>query len=415
MSHLAIIAGLLLLTTLNSGCSSYRSTAVDPSHPEKHDRMGLWYKLPKALLTIQGKPNKADPIGYEITVAQEIVADSRRDYHLAWTKQPLYDDKTVKPVTVNAKGLLTNVELNTTDQTPGIITDLVDTTISVFKIAGGGAQSAELKAALAEMPPFSYTLDPFDLKERERVLARLREHGIEVQICPPASGSMSCVGLSLAGGGKAVAQADLAQIEVLQRDGVLFHPPTAMELRFEIARLNLITRKTVTVPNPDIIAHFPFRRAPMVASTTVLTLVDGMPTGFSIDRPSPVKAFTGLLKTVTSTVASAVPTLVNVNVNREKSELAAEKSLMEAQTAHLKAQQQLLKEQANLAGMQSAIVDPSNLLAREASSKTSASGAGPAGGVNPAGGVGPQSGEVDPAVGASKQLKFQGTVDLPKD
>lgn len=377
MRSLPILAGLLLLTALLSGCSSFRSTAVDPNHPEKHARIGLWYKLPKALLTIQGGPSKTDPTGYEITITQEIVADSRRDYHLAWVKQPFYDDKTAKPVTVNAKGLLTNVELNTTDQTPGIITDLVDTTISVFKIASGGAQNATVRTQAEKMPPFSYTLDPFDANERERVLTRLREHGVDVQICPPASGSMSCVGPSLAVGGKIVAHADLAQLEALQRDGVLFHPPTAVELRFEIARLNLITRKTVTVPNPDIVAHFPFRRAPLVASTTALTLVDGMPSGFTIDRPSPARAFTGLLKTVTSTVASAVPTLVNVNVNREKSELATEKSLLDAQTNHLKAQQQLLKEQAALAGMQNALVPPSNLSDRP-SSKTEADGARPA-------------------------------------
>jgi hypothetical protein len=378
MRSLPNLTGLLLLAALLSGCSSFRSTELDPSHPEKHDRIGLWYKLPKALLTIQGGPSKTDPTGYEITVAQEIVADARRDYHLAWVKQPFYDDKTAKPVTVNAKGLLTNVELNTTDQTPGIVTDLVDTTISVFKIAGGGAQSGDLKRALEAMPPFSYSFDPFDAHERERVLARLRDHGVDVQICPPASGSMSCVGPSLAGGGKTVAQADLAQIEVLQRDGVLFHPPTAVELRFEVARLNLITRKTITVPNPDIVAHFPFRRAPLVASTTVLTLVDGMPSGFTIDRPSPVKAFTGLLKTVTSTVAAAVPTLVNVEVNREKSELAAEKSLLDAQTNHLKAQQQLLKEQAALAGMQNAVVPPSNVPDRPSPKTPAPGGAGPA-------------------------------------
>jgi hypothetical protein len=406
MRSLPNLIDLLLLAALLSGCSSFRSTAVDPRHTEPHGRIGLWYKLPKALLTIQGGPSKTDPTGYEITVTPEIVADSRRDYHLAWTKQPMYDDKTAKPVTVNAKGLLTNVELNTTDQTPGIITDLVDTTISVFKIAGGGAQSGDLKRAREEMPPFSYAFDPFDASERERVLTRLRGHGVDVRICPPAAGATSCLGPSLAPGGKTVAQADLAQIEVLQRDGVLFHPPTAVELRFEIAQLNLITRKTVTVPNPDIVANFPFRRAPLVASTTALTLVDGMPTGFTIDRPSPAKAFTGLLKTVTSTVASAVPTLVNVNVNREKSELAAEKGLLDAQTAHLKAQQQLLKEQAALAGMQNALVPPSNL-SDKASTKTEAGGATPA--------VGPQTGETDQATGASKQLKFQGTVDLPQN
>jgi hypothetical protein len=365
------LTSLLLLTALLTGCSSFRSTAVDPNHPEKHGRVGLWYKLPKALLTIQGGPSKTDPTGYEITVAQEIVADARRDYHLAWIKQPLYDDKTAKPVTVNAKGLLTNVELNTTDQTPGIITDLVDTTISVFKIAGGGAQSGDLKRALESMPPFSYSFDPFDAHERERVLARLRTHGVEVQISPQVSGSTSGIG-------QALAHEDVQALVALQRDGVLFHPPTAVDLRFEIAKLNLITRKTVTVPNPHIVAHFPFRRSPLVASTTALTLVDGMPSGFTIDRPSPARAFTGLLKTVTTTVASAVPTLVNVNVNREKSELAAEKSLLDAQTAHLKAQQQLLKEQSALAGMQNAVVPPSNVPDRASPKTPAPGGAGPA-------------------------------------
>ena len=376
MRSLPNLIGLLLLTALLPGCSSFRSTAVDPSHPEKHDRVGLWYKLPKALLTIQGGPSKTDPTGYAITVTQEIVADSRRDYHLAWSKNPLFDDKTPKPVTVNAKGLLTNVELNTTDQTPGIVNDLVDTTISVFKIAGGGAQNGDLKAVREAMPPFSYTFDPLDVKERERVLTRIRGHGVEVQICPAATGTTSCLGQGLAGG-KAVTRDDLAQIDALQRDGVLFHPPTTLELRFEIARLNLIARETVTVPNLEVVACFPFRRAPLVQSNTTLTLADGMPTGFSIDRPSPAKAVTLLLKTVTLTVASAVPTLVNVNVNREKSELAAEKSLLEAQTNHLKAQQQLLKEQAALAGMQSATVSPSNL-SDKPDPKTPAEGAGPA-------------------------------------
>lgn len=365
------LTGLLLLTALLTGCSSFRSTAVDPNHPEKQGRVGLWYKLPKALLTIQGGPSKTDPTGYEITVAQEIVADARRDYHLAWVKQPFYDDKTAKPVTVNAKGLLTNVELNTTDQTPGIITDLVDTTISVFKIAGGGAQSGDLKRALESMPPFSYSFDPFDADERERVMARLRAHGVEVQISPQVSGSTSGIG-------QALAHEDVQALAALQRDGVLFHPPTAVDLRFEIAKLNLITRKTVTVPNPHIVAHFPFRRSPLVASTTALTLVDGMPSGFTIDRPSPARAFTGLLKTVTSTVASAVPTLVNVNVNREKSELAAEKSLLDAQTNHLKAQQQLLKEQSALAGMQNAVVPPSNVPDRPSPKTPAPGGAGPA-------------------------------------
>lgn len=370
---------LLLLTALLTGCSSFRSTAVDPNHPEKHDRVGLWYKLPKALLTIQGGPSKTDPTGYEITVTQEIVADARRDYHLAWVKQPFYDDKTAKPVTVNAKGLLTNVELNTTDQTPGIITDLVDTTISVFKIAGGGAQNATVRTLVEEMARFSYSFDPFDADERERVLARLRTHGVEVQISPQASGSTSGIGQALATGGKGVAHEDVQALAALQRDGVLFHPPTAVDLRFEIAKLNLITRKTVTVPNPHIVAHFPFRRSPLVASTTALTLVDGMPSGFTIDRPSPARAFTGLLKTVTTTVASAVPTLVNVNVNREKSELAAEKSLLDAQTAHLKAQQQLLEEQSALAGMQNAVVPPSNVPDRASPKTPAPGGAGPAG------------------------------------
>lgn len=371
-----LLVGCGLLATLLPACSSFRSTSVDAAQPGQHDRIGLWYKLPKALLTIQGGPSKTDPTGYAITVTQELVADSRRDYHLAWTKNPLFDDKTSKPVTVNAKSLLTNVELNTTDQTPGIVTDLVDSTISVFKIAGGGAQNGELKTAREAMPPFSYTFDPLDANERERVLSQIRGHGVDVQMCPSATGTTSCLGQGLAGG-KAVARDDLARIDALQRDGVLFHPLTTLELRFEIARLNLIARETVTVPNLDVVACFPFRRAPLVQSHTTLTLADGMPTGFSIDRPSPARAVTTLLKTVTSTVASAVPTLVNVQINREKSELAAEKSLLEAQTNHLKAQQQLLKEQAALAGMQSATVSPSNL-SDVASPQTPAEGAGPA-------------------------------------
>jgi hypothetical protein len=329
------------------------------------------------LLTLQGGSSKTHPTGYEIVLIRELVADPRRDYHLDWSKNPLFDDKTAKPVTVNDKGLLTNVELNTTDQTPGILTDLVDTTISGIRIAGGGAQSGNLKAALEPMPPFSCTFDPFDATERESVLKRLSALGVKVHMRLPGVDTTDAIGQALPNGSTAQTCSSPSQDDDAPRAGVAFHPPTTVELRLEITRLNLITRKTVTVPNLHVVAHFSFRRAPLVASSTGLTLVDGMPSGFTIDRPSPVKAFTGLLKTVTSTVASAVPTLVNVNVNREKSELAAERSLMEAQTNHLKAQQQLLKEQSALAGMQSAPAPPSNLSDRS-STKTDAEGAGPA-------------------------------------
>lgn len=114
----------------------------------------------------------------------------------------------------------------------------------------------------------------------------------------------------------------------------MYHPPVTVELRFDFRpSTELIARSVVVVPDPRRVACFRFGRSPLVKRSTMLTMNQGMPSGFKIERPSPAKAFTGILKSVSGTIADAIPTIVNVKVNRQVSDLSAQEKLANAQSS----------------------------------------------------------------------------------
>src|SRR5450432_3543549 len=166
-------------------CSTLRTTTEPvggPSYAKNSKaRVGLYYFLPRALITIECTKPKTDVFNIEVT--KRMVADRMHRYHLRWTRNPFYDDKVPTPIAVNGEGLLTNVDMSTTDQTPGIATDLVSTAISVFKIiGGGGAEAGELSGPVKPLQPFKYTFDPLNDEEVRQTQAALIRFGIKVSI-----------------------------------------------------------------------------------------------------------------------------------------------------------------------------------------------------------------------------------------
>ncbi|MEQ1751533.1 MAG: hypothetical protein ABL974_19070 [Prosthecobacter sp.] len=406
-TSLKILAGILTLT----GCTSLQTTEQGAGNKgfnaEKSDGVGLHYFLPKALMKIEGKVDAAVPGGYVVTVTKSMVGDKRRQFHLRWKNNPLYDDSIATPITTNPQGLLTSVNFSATDQTPAIIGDLATTTVNVFKILGGGAQSGDGKVAAATTAPkpFSVTFDPLDTDEISVATTMMKNAtGAKVQICPSGSRAQSCIGDMMGSAGdKGYVNAGIDPGTYAEdRGGVLYHPPTAVEVRFDFtdAGANIISRDTILVPDPARIACFRFGRSAFVARTTALTLTEGMPSGFTMSRTSPVKAFTGMLSTVTGTIAAAVPTIINVRTNREVAESAAEKKLLVAQTDLVNAKKAKIVADNGLAaatGQQSGPpAPPSDFIPT-----------GPH--VLDTGGQ--ESGDANKTPG--KKLKIEGTVELP--
>jgi hypothetical protein len=344
-------------------CSTLRTT-TEPvggsSYAENSKaRVGLYYFLPRALITIECIEPKAGI--FNIVVSKKMVADRTHRYHLRWTRNPFYDDKVPTPIAVNGEGLLTNVDMSTTDQTPGIATDLTSTAISVFKIlSGGGPQAGDLKIQRRPLQPFKYTFDPLNDDEVRQTQAALEGFGIVVSI---DTGRMpKSVRRSKYQSSKEVVSAMNSSSVEAGRDlpdegGVFFHPPTTVNLRFDLrgAGAELIHRENVSIPDPDRVASFRFGRSPLVKRDTTLTLVDGIPTSFKVERPSVVKAFTSTVSSIAGSVAGAIPTIVNVQSSREVSELNAEKSHLAAERSVLEEQKKLLQEKKNLMDAQRAL------------------------------------------------------------
>lgn len=371
------ILGISTAILLFAGCNTLQTSSEPVERPDgtkgtvgssgkvtpgKRSHVGLYYFLPKALIEITGKQDvvlneKNEPIAtvpFTITTKRLIVADRKKRYFVRWTQNALYDD-TLTELVVDDSGLLTSVKFDTTDQTPAIVKDLVDTTVNVFRIMGGGGPAALAKSTDApveppdELKPFTYTFDPLDSAEVEAVRARLLKYNhLELLIASNRS-VRGPIGEALKDHQSAFNPPDAGTTDSPGNGGVFYRPPTTVEIRMHYLNYKeyrVVQRTAISVPDPNSLASFRFGRSPLVKRSTQLTLVAGMPSKAFVDRPSPAKAFTGLLKDVSGTIADAVPTIVNVKDNRTRAELANQKSLLDAQTAGLTSQKNLNDAQA---------------------------------------------------------------------
>lgn len=338
---------------------------VKATREERLGRVGQYYFLPKALIQIIGVRTFAPPAaesqppkvnGLVITITKVLVADRRSRFYLRWTQNPFYDDN-LKELSVDDRGLLQTVNFDATDQTPGILQDLAEATVNVFRIAGGGGVATRAKNPddpdyEPELEPFTYIFDPFDRAEVTAVKARLRLNNLILDLTPEPVALQSEIGRRLARiqGTSQNVESNPSAFDP-KSGGVFYHPPTTVEMRLRYSSeetYRLVERKVLTVPDLSRIANFRFGRSPLVKRATALTFVDGMPSKAVVDRPSPFRAATSAIKGVTGIVADAIPTIVNVKDNRTRAGLESEKSLLDARTGVLTSEKQLLDAQREL-------------------------------------------------------------------
>ena len=125
--------------------------------------------LPKALITIEGAPDKDGNLLIDATVA--LAADSQFRYFLYW-RPNVFSEDIFNNIDVDSDGMLTSVNYSAEDKTPQILSDLVTTTVNIAKIAKD--LGAGLDTSYVKYPPFTYTFDPFDRAEVDRVVYDLR-------------------------------------------------------------------------------------------------------------------------------------------------------------------------------------------------------------------------------------------------
>jgi len=365
-SRLALcLVHLLALAVLSGpGCTTLRTTSEPVGGrsyaADNNARVGLYYFLPRAIITIEcTRPQEGI---FAIAVTKAMVADRRHRYHLRWTANAFYDDKTNKPIAVDADGLLTNVEITATDQTPAIATDLLSTVVNVFKIASGGvAQSGDEKRA-KDLEPFKYSFDPLNDNEVKATRGALLQYGIDVRIdngrTPNIAGTIYEHSKEIVSTRTRTALTHQGADTPDDR-GVFFHPPTTVEMRLDLrsAGAEVIHRENIAIPDTDRVACFRFGRAPLVKRDTILALSKGVPVSVHIEQNSVVKSFTGILSSLTGAVANAVPTLVNVRTSRETAELNAEKTRLSAEREMLAEQTKLLEEKKALLEAEKALTE----------------------------------------------------------
>jgi hypothetical protein len=358
MATRLLMCALLLLIT--GGCTTVRTTRESVGGPSyaanSKARVGLYYFLPRAIITIEGTQPKEGI--FSIAITKTMVADRGHRYHLRWTQNAFYDDKVNTPIAVDADGLLTNIDVTATDQTPGIATDLLASVINVFKIASGGAQAGKRDQPRMQLEPFKYSFDPLSATEVMEVRRSLEAYGIKLIIDAGAPPNLSGTIYDQSKAIVSTVSARAIQSEDTPDDrGVFFHPPTTVEMRLDLrgAGAQIIHRENVAIPDTGRVACFRFGRAPLVKRDTILTLAKGVPVSFKVEQQSVVKAFTSLVSSLTGTIAGAVPTIVNVKTIRETAELNAEKTRIEAERQVLEEKKKLLQERKALMDAEAAL------------------------------------------------------------
>jgi hypothetical protein len=215
--NLSALCGVVWLV----GCTALDSTSVgDTKISSIKPRVGRYYLLPKALLTLEGAPDEKGNLLINATVS--LVADSRFRYFLIW-RPNVFSDDIFNNIDVDSDGMLTSINYSAEDKTPQILSDLVTTTVNIAKIAKDlGGLALEVK----KYPPFTYTFDPFDSAETARAERELRDRqNLELRISPGSLGVRSAIGKSINRRTAYVNRADDPP-----GGGVFYHPPTTIEL-----------------------------------------------------------------------------------------------------------------------------------------------------------------------------------------
>jgi hypothetical protein len=339
-----------MVSAVFAGCVALRSTSAPEVVAALEPRLGNYYFLPRGLIQLDGTPSTGD---FQVTVKTFNVPDRGRRFFLRQHHNAFYEDDLV--LKVNGKGLLETVNLSTEDKTPAILDKVADTFIDVAKISASGGisplfrKAEDIKQAIV-LRPFHVVFDPFDPGQRNAAVAKLRDCGFELVFHDPgeararvASESKDSRSLT-----QRYSHADTIS-DSLAANGILFHPPTAIELgiaTLDNTTAGLLQHVFVRLPSPNEVAVMDASRAFLIKKKNNYTLVDGDLIQIDHNRPSQALALVGVPASIVHKVADAIPTIISIEdkrASRVPPELAAQKAQLDAQTAVLNSQMALIE------------------------------------------------------------------------
>jgi hypothetical protein len=315
------------------GCQTLTTThePVNAPVPVK-PRVGQYYFLPKKLIQITGTSNET---AYSIAMQELIEADRDYRYFLHLGKNIFYDDHTV--LTTNSKGLLSTVNVTTTDATPAIIDTLAEMAVNLARIA---ANTSAAKGGGNPPDPFDVVFDPFDELQVTRAAKRMFDSGVILTHLPLPAVKTHFTG-------------DIKKGTAPSPDGVFFRPPTIASFEISTAEGrsgHVYRRFGVTVPDKRTVAVLPYNREFLVTKQLNATFTDGQLTSVDYQLPSQARAAVGIPANIVKRVAEAIPEIVRVrNENRSDPNAAinAQAALLNAQAGLLNAKKALKDAEKN--------------------------------------------------------------------
>lgn len=324
----------------------------------------MFYYLPKLLVRIKGAAKEAD---YTITVSAEYAADGNGRYFLEMRGNPFYEDHST--LEVDARGLLTSVDITAEDKTGEIIGDIA--AIAAKAMTFGVGVAPGLRSASEGIPPFDVT---FEIGEFPKIRNRLLALGLDVKLeksaptmtsisafefaerkngqSKPVSGIVFRPGipytLKISDGPlqqrllaksrtdlakdiknkkQSISQLELAessdpQVKVSQT-ARLHEELEDLEAQYasltpaEARPLNML-RAELIVPDANTPLVFPLGRTPFSKRTDTLTFTNGMLTKVHRARPSVILGFLQIPKQILTTLTPLPLELKQTQVNNIK-------------------------------------------------------------------------------------------------
>lgn len=266
---------------------------------------------------------------FKITTSRLIAPDRSQLCFLKYHRSLFHDDDFTLEVDDN--GLVKTVNATSTDQSPAIVESLTETAVNLLKI---GAQLGGRQAQPGATPrPFIYTFDPLNEKERREAISFLEGMGISLKV-DTAAGTETDKGA-------------LFRTSTLSTDGVLYHPPLVVTLRFSIGTDSKDSAVHV-LPNPAITKCLSLRRASLVRQETQLAFSNGMLTHVKFTRPSQALAAVQIPQKITQKVAEAIPQIIKIQNDAATRDLQNKTAILQAQQNYLQAQMDLRRKEAEL-------------------------------------------------------------------
>lgn len=377
---LACVAALLLLTACSSDAIlQSRHIPATQTTP----LAGVSYYLPKKVLTVsvwQFKGTKLtpafdangapllDPAGQPLMVrkmntfatldSEAIIPDLRHQFLIEPQWDKASDDLVQVDLTEN--GLLTAVRGRAEDKRADIVSELAKLASLLIRgpapIPGGAMRGLNDKDPTRPRLIASFSFDPVDPVDRERVSAQLQSLGVTLELtkqsdCPTAtSGAECCTTCTSTSPGiyyrlPLPYRLRLSPGGVFRQGGYLGAQPTG-----EWEYLDHGLERTVLLPNEAICLYVPVDRRRFVTSQTAMTFDQGMLRSVTTDKPSELLGFVKIPVDVASQLLAVPSELLTIRIQQktQEAELAnAETRRLSGKTDLMNAELELLKAMQN--------------------------------------------------------------------